>query len=96
MAAVCADFGCELTEFNGEDDHVHLLIRFPPTVQITRLVNSLKGVSSRYLRREFEPHLRRYLWGGALWSRSYYAGTAGGAPLAVVAKYIKDQKRPNP
>jgi hypothetical protein len=47
MRAVCGDFGCELVEFNGETEHVHLLVNFPPTVALSRLVNSLKGVSSR-------------------------------------------------
>ncbi|GII20403.1 hypothetical protein Ppa05_71290 [Planomonospora parontospora subsp. antibiotica] len=50
---VCADFECELVEFNGESDHVHLLVHFPPKVALSRLVNSLKGVSSRRLRTEF-------------------------------------------
>lgn len=94
MGEVCQDFGCELVEFNGEDDHVHLLVRFPATVQLSRLVNSLKGVSSRHLRRLHAEHLSRYLWAGHLWSRSYYCGTAGGAPLAVVAEYVRSQRRP--
>lgn len=95
MSKVCADFGCELAEFNGEDDHVHLLVRFPATVQLSRLVNSLKGVSARILRRDHHDHLSRFLWGGHLWSRSYYAGTAGGAPLSVIADYVQSQRRPS-
>jgi putative transposase len=51
--AVCADFGCDLVEYNGEAEHVHLLVTYLPTVQLSRLVNSLKGVSSRRLRQEF-------------------------------------------
>ena len=47
MRDVCRDFECELAEFNGEANHVHLLVRFPPKVALSRLVNSLKGVSSR-------------------------------------------------
>ena len=47
MRAVCRDFGAELREFNGAEDHVHLLVHYPPSVAISRLVNSLKGVSSR-------------------------------------------------
>ena len=94
MRDVCADFGCDLAEFNGEHDHVHLLIRFPATVQLSRLVNSLKGVSSRHLRRMHADHLNRYLWGGHLWSRSYYCGTASGAPLSAIADYIQSQRRP--
>ncbi|MFD6896962.1 IS200/IS605 family transposase [Rhodococcus sp. NPDC060086] len=94
MRRVCADFGCELREFNGEDDHVHLLVGFPATVQLSKLVNSLKGVSSRHVRRDHAEHLSRYLWGGHVWSRSYYCGTAGGAPLSVIAEYVRSQRRP--
>jgi len=45
--SVCCDFEAELIEFDGEDDHVHLLVNYPPKVAISSLVNSLKGVSSR-------------------------------------------------
>lgn len=91
---VCADFGCRLDEFNGESDHVHLLVSFPPTVQISRLVNSLKGVSSRIMRRD-HPELAEHYWKTQrLWSGSYYAGTSGGAPLATLKTYIRKQNRP--
>ncbi len=59
MRDVCRDFECGLAEFNGEANHVHLLVRFPPKVALPRLVNSLKGMSSRRLRPEF-PDLRRH------------------------------------
>ncbi|MEU9913515.1 IS200/IS605 family transposase [Streptomyces sp. NPDC051001] len=94
MREVCTDFEAELVEFNGEQDHVHLLVRYPPKVALSRLVNSLKGVSSRHLRREYDRHLRRYLWGGHLWSGSYFAASCGGAPLTVVKQYIEEQQRP--
>ncbi|MEU4618569.1 IS200/IS605 family transposase [Actinoplanes sp. NPDC023801] len=94
MRNVCVDFGAELREFNGEDDHVHLLVHYPPSVAVSKLVNSLKGVSSRYLRQEHVTHLRRYLWDDHLWSPSYFAGSCGGAPLAVIKEYIENQKRP--
>jgi putative transposase len=80
MRDMCADFGCELAEFNGEPRHVHLLVNFPPTVAISRLVNSLKGVSSRRLRQEF-PGLRRHYWQAKrLWPGPYFAGSVGGPP----------------
>ncbi|GAA2389640.1 IS200/IS605 family transposase [Nonomuraea africana] len=91
---VCADFECELVEFNGEHDHVHLLVGFPPKVALSTLVNSLKGVSARYLRKEYDSHVREYLWGGHFWSRSYYAGSTGGANLTTVRTYIQGQDRP--
>jgi putative transposase len=94
MAEVCADFGAELREFNGETDHVHLLVHYPPKVALSRLVNSLKGASARRLRHEFPTHIRKYLWGEHFWSPSYFAGSCGGAPLSIVKDYIENQKRP--
>lgn len=55
---------------------------------------SLKGVSSRRLRQEYDSHVRRYLWGGHFWSDSYFAGSRGGAPLTVVKQHIENQQRP--
>lgn len=94
MREVCTDFEVELREFNGEDDHVHLLVRCPPKVALSGLVNSLKGVSARMLRKEYAPHVRKYLWGGHFWSGSYFAGSVGGAPPTVLKQYIEQQKRP--
>ncbi len=96
MANVCDDFGVDLVEFNGEDDHVHLLVHFPPTVALSKLVNSLKGVSSRRLRQHHPARVHKYLWGNHFWSRSYYVGTAGGSPLTVIEQYIDGQRRPTP
>lgn len=92
MRDVCDDFEAELKEFDGEQDHVHLLVYYPPKVQLSKLVNSLKGVSSRRLRQEYDSHVRRYLWGGHFWSGSYFAGSCGGAPLSVVKQYIENQQ----
>lgn len=96
MEKVCADFGAHLEEFNGEEDHVHLLVQFPATVALSSLVNSLKGVSSRQMRKAHKVHLERYLWGGHLWSRSYYAGTVGGPSIDRVTEYIRSQRTPAP
>jgi putative transposase len=93
FSKVCADFEAELVEFNGEDDHVHLLVNYPPKVPISGLVNSLKGASSRVLRSQF-PELKKKLWKGALWSPSYFAGSCGGAPINVIKKYIEEQDNP--
>ncbi|WP_083934323.1 IS200/IS605 family transposase [Nocardiopsis baichengensis] len=95
MRDVCTDFDAELKRFNGERDHVHLLVHYPPKIALSRLVNSLKGVSSRYLRREFTYQVNRNIMHGRFWSGSYFAGSCGGAPLAVVKRYIQ-QQRPGP
>jgi len=87
---VCLDFESVLVEFNGEDDHVHLLVNYPPKVSVSSLVNSLKGASSRVLRQQ-HPEIRKKLWGNALWSPSYFAGSCGGAPLSIIKQYIEHE-----
>jgi putative transposase len=83
MREACAGFETELAEFNGESSHVHLLVNFPPKIALSRLVNSLKGVSSRRMRQEF-PDLQRHYWrANRLWPGSYFAGSAGGAPISA-------------
>jgi len=94
FAKVCKDFGAVLTEFDGEDDHVHLLVNYPPKVSVSSLVNSLKGVSSRLLKQRF-PELEKRYWKGALWSPSYFAASCGGAPISIIRQYIEQQKTPD-
>ena len=94
MRDVCADFEAELVEFNGENNHVHLLVNFPPKIALSRLVNSLKGVSSRRMRQEFPELAAHYYRANKLWSGSYFAGSVGGAPLSIVRQYIEQQNRP--
>lgn len=94
MRTVCAHFETELVEFNGENNHVHLLVNFPPKVALAKLVNSLKGVSSRRLRQEFPDLRRHYYQANKLWSGSYFAGSVDGAPLSIVKQYIEQQNRP--
>ena len=94
LESVCTDFEAQLVEFEGEDDHVHLLVNYPPKVSISKLVNSLKGVSSRMIRQKNYPSMKQKLWGGALWSPSYFAGSCGGAPIETIRQYIEQQKTP--
>jgi putative transposase len=93
--SVCLDFEAELVEFEGEKDHVHLLINYPPKVAISKLVNSLKGVSSRLLRRKSYPSILHHLWGENLWSPSYFAGSCGSAPISIIGQYIEQQQSPS-
>lgn len=93
--SVCEDFKVHLVEFDGEADHVHLLINYLPTLSVSKLVNSLKGVSSRLIRKEGYPSIAKALWKDALWSPSYFAGSCGGAPLEVIREYIQQQQTPS-
>lgn len=91
MRDVCQDFDATLMEFNGEDDHVHLLVSYPPKVALSTLINSLKGVSSRRLRAKYDIKTHR----NHLWSPSYYAASSGEATLETLRQYIQQQRRPN-
>jgi putative transposase len=90
---VCTDFEANLVEIDGEADHVHLLVAFPPKVSVSSLVNSLKGVSSRLLKKEHPELLKRY-WKGTLWTPSYFAASCGGAPIGIIRQYIEQQRTP--
>lgn len=90
---VCEDMEASLVEMDGEDNHVHLLVEYPPKLAVSVLVNSLKGVSSRLLRKE-RPDLRKRYWKNVLWSPSYFASSCGGAPIGIIKQYIEQQQTP--
>jgi putative transposase len=89
---VCQDFECELRETGWERDHVHLLVGYPPKVALSKLVNSLKGVSARRVRAAKLPEVSAKLWGDHFWSPSYCAVSCGGAPLEIVRRYVEQQR----
>ena len=80
----------KLSEFNGELDHVHLLISLNPKVDPSKLVNNLKTVTSRIIRKEFAEHIQKYYSKPVFRSRSYCIITCGGAPLTVLKQYIEN------
>ena len=89
-------FEVKLTAFNGEHDYVHLQGQYPPKVTLSKLINSLKGISSRKIKQEFQ-EIRAHgivKRSGALGSPYYFAGSVGGAPLTVLKQYIEQQDRP--
>lgn len=85
----------EVLEFNGEPDHVHLLLELTPRTAPSAFVNNLKTVTSRLIRKDYEEHLQRYFWRKPVfWSRSYCIISVGGAPLWVLKQYIEQQEAP--
>jgi putative transposase len=91
LADLIAEAGCTLVALETEVDHVHIVLRAKPTHQLSKLINSFKGVSSRRLFREF-PWLENRLWKGHLWSPSYFIVAVGGAPLDVIKRYVETQR----
>jgi putative transposase len=94
FAHVCIKTKCRLIEFNGESDHVHLLVDFHPDNNISAFTGSLKSASSRIIRNEFEVHLSKFYKNPVLWSSSYYVASTGGAPIEKIKAYIKSQESP--
>jgi putative transposase len=88
IADVASQVGAEVLEVEVMPDHVHLLAEVPPTLPLSEFMRLVKGRSSRLLRMEF-PRLRRL---PVLWSPSWFVSTVGGAPLAVMRRYVENQK----
>lgn len=89
---VANTMGFSVLEFNGEEDHIHLLIQYPPKLSIAGIVNSLKGVSSRKygLANLQKPKNRK-----SLWAPSYFTSSVGGASLETLKSYIQNQQKPS-
>lgn len=90
----CQDWEIDLLEFNGEADHIHLLLEMHPNIMPSKFINNLKTVSSRLIRKEFDAELKQYYWKPVLWTRAYCLLTTGGATIDVIREYIKNQERP--
>jgi putative transposase len=87
--AVAEEMHFEIIEMEVMPDHVHMLVEVDPRLGIHKAVKRIKGRSSHGLREEF-PWLKRRL--PSLWTNSYFVSTVGGAPLAIVKRYIENQK----
>jgi putative transposase len=90
----CQQMDCEILEFGGEHDHVHLMLSVHPKIAIANLVGKLKGKSSYFLRKEYWNTIKKKLWGSHFWSPSYCVVSCGGASLDVIKNYIKNQREP--
>lgn len=88
---VCGKYDVILEEFNTDQDHAHLLISYPPKVNLSRFVGSLKGYSSRMLRNDNFDLIEDKMYGDHFWSPSYLVLSTGGARTEIVKKYIQNQ-----
>ncbi|MGL4997389.1 MAG: IS200/IS605 family transposase [Cetobacterium sp.] len=87
--------GGSVLEINGEDDYLHILFECPPQVELAKLVNTFKTVSSRLIRKKHSDYLKDYYWKPVFWSNSYCILSAGGATIETVKRYIESQKTEN-
>ena len=77
IAETCEQMDCELLEFSGEHNHIHLMVAIHPKVSVSNLVGKLKGKSSYMLRREFWGQIKTMLWGNHFWSYGDFWCTEG-------------------
>ncbi len=94
MAKLCETQGCILMECKadlGTKDHIHLLVEMPPKLVLSDLVNILKTITSREIRKEFRAFLKPYYWRPFFWKRGYGFVAAGGASLEILKEYIENQ-----
>jgi len=87
---IALKYKIEIAEQETDIDHIHILFKAKPTANLVKFIQHLKGSSSYELFRKF-PKLKRFLWGGHLWSPSYFLTTTGQVSLDVVKKYIENQ-----
>jgi len=93
LQRVADDNGFLITALNVNEDHVHLLLDCRPQHYIPNMIKALKGVSGRHLMQKHGGELRKELWGGHIWSPSYFIATASGNTETQVREYIRNQKQ---
>lgn len=91
MTATCDKWGCKLEEFYGDENHVYLLIDFSPEVQLSKLVNNLKTVSSRLIRKEFKACIDNFCK-DAFWHGTYYIASCGGMTVEQLKEYVEGKQ----
>ena len=71
-------------------DHVHIMVSVPPYISVSKLVQSVKGRTSRKMLDEYKG-LRRAFWGRHMWARGYFVATTGNVTDEVIMRYIEEQ-----
>jgi Transposase and inactivated derivatives len=79
-----------IDELNIQPDHVHMIIQVRTDISISKVVQLLKGGSSKVIRSEF-PELEEFLWGDSFWADGYFAETVGKVELEVIRNYVRNQ-----
>lgn len=91
---LCQKWGCEVVEFNGEQDHVHLLFSYYPQMQLSKFVNNLKTVSSLYIRKEFKNDVDKFYRKPVFWHSAYFIASCGGVTVEQLKQYVQQQDYP--
>lgn len=93
--SVLKAWNCQLIEFNGEVDHCHLIVSFPPQKRLSDLVGNLKATASKTMWRKFESQLSQIYHKKVFWTSSYFIASCGGVTLDTLKKYVQNQNSPS-
>ena len=85
-------YDVEVLESNFEADHIHILFKATPNINLQRFVNAYKSASSRLIKKEY-PKIKKVLWKSSFWKKGYFITTTGGANIETIKKYIENQKQ---
>ena len=87
---VCRTWDVEIIRGHVSKDHVHIFVSVPPHISVSKLMQSIKGKSSRKMMSEFK-HLSREFWGRHIWGRGYFVASSGNVTDEVIMQYIELQ-----
>jgi putative transposase len=85
-------YGVELTNLDGEDDHVHILFRAKSTTDLVKFINTVKRATARRIRNQYANELKTELWGDSFWNDSHCLISTGQVSLDVLKQYVEDQR----
>jgi len=91
IGQICQAREVSIVRGSVSPDHIHLLVSAPPLLSPAKLVQYVKGKSSRQLQEDF-PHLRKRYWGQHMWARGYFCATVGVVDEKTIMEYIENQK----
>lgn len=89
---ISIDFDVEVIDQECGEDHLHLLFRAKPTLDITKYINVIKGQTARELRKKYKDFLADKLWGDSFWSPSYFIATTGNVTIDILKEYVENQR----
>lgn len=90
---ISKDFDVTIIEQECGVDHIHVLFKCKPTLNVTKYINILKGHSSRKIRKKYQGFLKGKLWGDSFWSPSYFLATSGNVTLDILKEYVENQRK---
>lgn len=90
--SVLESWNSQLIEFNGENDHVHLLVSYPPTKTLSNMIANLKATSSKAMWQQFNERLSKYYDKKVFWTGAYFVASCGGVTIEQLKKYVENQK----